>query len=294
MTGSARVGAPGADGQAQAALQLRVFTSPTHRIGTSKSTFSPTTSTLIFGAREAVLVDAQYITADIDALADMVRDVGRTLTTIFVTHAHADHYFGIDRLAHRFPTARIVATPAVAGDVAARGDEQIATFSAWFGDAITVPTSVPEPLVDGTLTVDGHLLHAVDVEQADISPSSLLHVPDLDAVIAGDAVYNGIHQMMALTGPADWEKWIASVDAIAALTPRTVIAGHKKPAARDDDGARILAMTRDYIRDFADAARRASSPDELVAEMRTRYPEHGNLTTLLVSARSALATGGTA
>jgi glyoxylase-like metal-dependent hydrolase (beta-lactamase superfamily II) len=270
-------------------LELRVFTSPAHPIGASKSTFSPTTSTLIFGAEEAVLVDAQYFTSDIDDLADMVADVGRTLTAIFVTHAHADHYFGADRLAARFPTARIVATPAVAHDVSVRGDEQIATFTGWFGDQIALPTSVPEAITDGTLTVDGHVLRAVDVEQADIAPSSLLHVPGLDAVIAGDAVYNGIHQMLALTEPADWHRWIASVDAIAALAPRTVIAGHRNPEAPDDDGVRLLAETRSYIEDFAAATQRSSAPDEVVAQMRAKYPDHGNLTTLLVSARSAFA-----
>jgi glyoxylase-like metal-dependent hydrolase (beta-lactamase superfamily II) len=287
MTGSTYGDAPETGDPQAPSLQLRVFTSPAHTIGTSKSTFSPTTSTLIFGAQEAVLVDAQYFTSDIDDLADMVATVGRTLTTIFVTHAHADHYFGADRLVERFPSARIVATPAVVHDVSVRGDEQIDTFTGWFGERIAVPTSVPEPIPDGTLTVDGHVLHVLDVEQADISPSSLLHAPDLDAVVAGDAVYNGIHQMMALTGPADWERWIASVDAIAELDPRTVVAGHKKPQARDDDGARILTQTRDYIRDFADATQRSASSGELVTAMRTKYPDHGNLTTLLASARSA-------
>jgi glyoxylase-like metal-dependent hydrolase (beta-lactamase superfamily II) len=68
--------------------------------------FSPTTSTLIFGARDAVLVDALMIMEDVDALGDMIASTGKTLTTIFITHGHGGHVFGSDRLIARFPGAR--------------------------------------------------------------------------------------------------------------------------------------------------------------------------------------------
>jgi glyoxylase-like metal-dependent hydrolase (beta-lactamase superfamily II) len=73
-------------GEVKIALELRVFTSPTRVIaGDPNRTFSPTTSTLIFGASNAVLVDALLIREDVDALGDMIGSTGRTLTTIFIT-----------------------------------------------------------------------------------------------------------------------------------------------------------------------------------------------------------------
>lgn len=270
-------------------LQLEVFVSPAHPIGNDGLTFSPTTSTVIYGQREAVLVDAQFIRSDIQALGDLIEKLGRTLTTIFITHGHVDHYFGIDVLAQRFPGVRVVATSKVVDDIVTRGQQDLATFSSWFGDRLVVPTSIPEPLAEGGLLIEGHRLQVIEVDQADISPSSALYIPQLGAVIAGDLAYNGIHQMLALTGPAEWKRWAASVEDIAALRPTTVVAGHKKPDASDDEGEAILASTRDYILAFARIAETAAAPEEIIQEMAELYPDHGNFTTLLVSAQAAKA-----
>jgi hypothetical protein len=42
-----------------------------------RNTFSPTTSTLILGERAAVLVDAQFLTDDVNALGDRVEGFGK-------------------------------------------------------------------------------------------------------------------------------------------------------------------------------------------------------------------------
>ena len=57
--------------------------------------FSPTTATLITGPTEAVLIDAQYLNDDVRDLGDLIERTGKQLTTIYVTHAHADHYLGL-------------------------------------------------------------------------------------------------------------------------------------------------------------------------------------------------------
>lgn len=128
----------------------------------------------------------------------------------------------------------------------------------------------------------------VEVGQGDIAPSAVLHIPSLDAVVAGDVAYNQIHQMLALGGPEEWDKWIASVGIIESLHPRIVVAGHKKPEAPDDEAEKILNGTRSYIQDFAEAARSLGTVEEIVGAMRSKYPDHGNLTTLLFSARAAV------
>ena len=74
-------------------LTLDVYTSPMRDISTGGQ-FSPTTSALLTGPTEAVLVDAQYMEGDVAELARRIESSGRTLTTIYIT-AHADHYFGL-------------------------------------------------------------------------------------------------------------------------------------------------------------------------------------------------------
>jgi hypothetical protein len=93
--------------------------------------------------------------------------------------------------------------------------------------------------------------------------------------------------MLALTGPPEWQAWIASVDEIARLHPKTVIAGHKAPDASDHEPTRILDGTRSYISDFHDAVAASGGAEEVVEIINAAYPDYGNLTTLLVSARAA-------
>src|SRR6266436_4392188 len=81
--------------------------------GKEQWTWVPTSATLIFGQRDAVLVDAFLTVEQAHALVEWVAASGKNLTTIYVTHGHGDHFFGIGALLNRFPAARAVATPGV-------------------------------------------------------------------------------------------------------------------------------------------------------------------------------------
>ena len=81
--------------------------------GMKQATFQAITSTLIYGKRDAVLVDAFMTVKQADALVDWVVTSGKNLTTIYITHDHGDHWFGIGVLLERFPNARAVTTPDV-------------------------------------------------------------------------------------------------------------------------------------------------------------------------------------
>jgi glyoxylase-like metal-dependent hydrolase (beta-lactamase superfamily II) len=91
-------------------LSAKVFIGPFLPFERGKGTFAATTSTLVCGASEALLIDAQHIRSDVAALGDMIARTGRRLTTIYVTHGQADHWYGAGELVARFPGARVVAT----------------------------------------------------------------------------------------------------------------------------------------------------------------------------------------
>jgi hypothetical protein len=48
-------------------------------------------------------------------------------------------------------------------------------------------------VLDNRLTREGHDLLIVAVGPGDSNDTSVLRVPDLDLVVAGDAIYNGAH-----------------------------------------------------------------------------------------------------
>src|SRR5277367_2808316 len=100
------------------ALSVNVFTAPGKvMVGERPKPFGeplgfdPITSTLIFGEYDAVLVDAMMTVAEAEALADWIALHNRNLETIYITHGHFDHFYGLGILLDRFPGARAIATP---------------------------------------------------------------------------------------------------------------------------------------------------------------------------------------
>jgi glyoxylase-like metal-dependent hydrolase (beta-lactamase superfamily II) len=103
---------------ASSTLSVNVFTAPGKAMVGERPRpfgealgFDPITSTLIFGDNDAVLVDAMTTVAEAQALADWIALHNRNLETIYITHAHFDHFYGLSILLDRFPGARAIATP---------------------------------------------------------------------------------------------------------------------------------------------------------------------------------------
>ena len=92
---------------------------------------------------------------------------------------------------------------------------------------------VPEVLNSDEILVDGQVVNLIHVGQGDVEGSTIFHVPSADAVVCGDVVYNNVHMMMYEADEAKREAWIASIDAVAALNPKIVVAGHKSVGAAD-------------------------------------------------------------
>ena len=207
-------------------------------------TFSPTTATIVSGPTEAVLIDAQYLKDDIRDLGDLIERTGKKLTTIYVTHAHPDHYGGIGPLMERFPEAKCVALPHVVDAMKENREEHRQQWAMMFGDACVVTDALPDPITDDTLYVDGSPLKIIEVKQADIHPTSIVHIPAIDVVVAGDAVYNEIHPMLGLSTPDEWQDWLETVDLVEKLNPRMIVAGHRRPDGDDHAVDTMIAQPR--------------------------------------------------
>jgi glyoxylase-like metal-dependent hydrolase (beta-lactamase superfamily II) len=266
--------------------QAKVFVGETHRFEDGSGTFSPTSSTLIMGETDAVLVDAQHIRSDVHALGDMIAQTGKRLTTIYITHGHADHWYGIGQLVRRFPSARAVTTAGVIEYIEKNRADAAERWREMFADRVVEADVIPG-LIEGPIDLEGHKLHPIEVGQADIAPSTLLHVPSIGLVVPGDAVYNKIHMMLGLH--EEWGRWLESIDKIEKLAPVMLVAGHKRPEASDLEVARIIDESRSYIRVFANAAKKVVNADDLIQEVSAKYRDFGNLWTLQFSARSYFA-----
>jgi glyoxylase-like metal-dependent hydrolase (beta-lactamase superfamily II) len=252
--------------------------------GANEWLWSPTSATLISGERDAVLVEA-LLTHQARDLADWVAAHGKNLTTVYITHGHGDHWFGLGVILERFPEARALALPTVIEQMRQGSTpELLATWNGLFPGKIPDDLVLAEPLSDHTIDLEGHDLVAVELGHTDTDGTTCLHVPEIGLVVAGDAVYNDVHQYLRESGPDGRREWIDALDTIESLHPRAVIAGHQR--AGRDDGPEIIEETRDYIRDFDRVVETAETARELYDQMLDLYPERVNPGMLWWSART--------
>jgi glyoxylase-like metal-dependent hydrolase (beta-lactamase superfamily II) len=233
-------------------------------------------STLIYGERDAVLVDTFLTIDQSQALLNWVIASGKNLTAIYLTHGHGDHVFGVGSLLERFPNAKAVATP----EVVEAMRQQVSPSSLegfWrklFPGQIPEHLPIADPLENDELELEGHKLVAVNTGKTDTAQSTCLHVPSVGLLVGGDAVYNGIHPYLAETNAVSRCEWIATLDKLEALNPRAVIAGHKVPENKDEP--RIIAETRQYLRDFNRLDEATTTVRELYDAMLELYPDRAN------------------
>jgi glyoxylase-like metal-dependent hydrolase (beta-lactamase superfamily II) len=253
---------------------------------TQQRMWSPISATLISGQRDAVLVDALMTVEQAHALVEWVAASGKHLTTIYVTHGHGDHFFGIGALLERFPTARAVATPAVVKRMHQQASPAyVANFwAAQFPGQIPDRLVIAEELKGKVIELEGRDLVPVEVGHSDTDDTTFLHVPSIGLVVAGDVAYNDVHLHLGESNAHTRREWIAALDTIAALHPRAVIAGHKRPG--NDDGPRIIEETRQYIRSFDRLAETTTTARELYDQMLSLYPDRVNPGALWTSARA--------
>ena len=79
--------------------------------GEHERPWPPTSSTLIYGLRDAVLVDSLITLEQARVQADWIASTGNNLTTIYATHGHGDHFFGASILVERSQKRALLPRP---------------------------------------------------------------------------------------------------------------------------------------------------------------------------------------
>lgn len=254
--------------------------------------WQPITSTLIHGPTSAVLVDPPITTDQSEMVADWIESIlslypGKTLKSIYVTHAHGDHFFGAPVIQKRFPGVEILATATVLEGIKVMYSPEVheGVWAKWFPNGqLPVEKKLPAALPPSNeFFIDGEVFKAYDVS-SDCEKSSFLHVPSIKLVVGGDVVYGDCHQHLGEANTAEKrQRWLDALTLIDSLKPNVVIPSHKR--ASQSDGAHLVDATRRYILDFArwgeeikkdDSIEAAKKSEALFTRIKKGYPHRWN------------------
>ena len=243
----------------------------------------PVSSEIITGAREAILIDAQFQRSDAQALVQKLKASGKRLTTVYISHSDPDYYFGLDVIRAAFPNAKIVATPQTVAAIQASMQGKLAYWGPILKDNAPQSLVLPEVLHADHLTLDGRTIEIKGLNGPNPA-RTYLWIPSLKTVAGGVVVFNGDHVWVADTQTRESRLgWLQTLDSITTLKPTTVVPGHFSGGS--PKGLDAVRFTADYLKTFELQAAKANNSAELAKAMKTAYPTLGGDASLELSAK---------
>ena len=241
------------------------------------------TATLITSETQAFLIDAGFTRADGHRLVAEILDSGKTLTTVFISHADPDFYWGAEVIADAFPEADFLATPVVIEHI---GAAYAAKLAAWEAVGANRPTRLVEfTELTGDITFDNHVFQLKGGDPR-LPDRHYLWQAEHRAILGGVLLFQNEHVWVADTAtPEERAAWIELLDAMTELDPAFAVPGHRLPATTLDPTP--IAYTREYLTAFEAELEKAANGEALTNALVARYPNAGMLIAAQLGAKVA-------
>lgn len=228
-------------------------------------------STLVYGEKEAMVIDAGFTRADALRIAANVLDSGKQLTTIYVSQADPDYYFGVETLKEIFPQAEVVSTSAVLEKLTAKMASKVAFWGPKMGANAPRKPVTPRALQGNTLKLEGQTIE-IRGTQGLLAHRPYAWIPSIKAIVGNIGVVGNMHVWTAdAQTAAERAAWVVQLDDMAALKPELVIPGHM--ASRTKVDASAIAFTKDYLQTFEKNLAASKNSAELINAMKQSYPQ---------------------
>src|SRR3984893_5268502 len=207
----------------QHGFSIKVFTSPVDQFGVN--------SVIIEGEHEVMLVDAQLTKTSAEKVLRQIEETKKPLSTIYITHAHADHFLGLEVFKGAYPGVRIIATSAVVDRINVVYQEKIDKWKKILGPGATSHAVAIEKFDGNFIEFESSKMEVLKNIQGDTDENTMLWIPGQGILIAGDVLFNDMHVYTAETDSKARGKWLNSLQRIRELKPSVVIPGHSKVGA---------------------------------------------------------------
>src|SRR5512136_185019 len=229
-------------------------------------------STIVMGKKDAVLLDAQWTLSNAHRVITEILETGKNLKTIYLTHAHPDHYFGAGVIAEAFPKAKVVAIPSEANIINKQFFGKIEHWEGVIGP-INCPrkTTNIEALTENYFELEGERIEIIPKIMGDMRYNTVVWIPSIKTLYASDVLFNQAHPFTCELTRGEREQWIKDIDKIEKYGAEIVLPGHQKPGMPFDKSS--LDFTREYLVATEDVLAKTDTAAAFYYEMNARFPE---------------------
>jgi glyoxylase-like metal-dependent hydrolase (beta-lactamase superfamily II) len=224
---------------------------------------------LIHGSKDAILFDVFMLKADTAKLVDEIRQTGKNLSRVFISHAHPDHFMGLEVVSEAFPKVEVLSTADVVKDVTDDGPWILKILQQKLGKDGPTRVVIPKAIESKRLTLEGEEILVTEYDESESKHIATLFIPSLQALIASDLIYNDTHCYLQERHLDSWQRRLDELEKFVASGVTTLYPGHGEPG----DPTKLIARTRAYLRDFASALEHGSA-HALEEEMLAKYPHN--------------------
>ncbi len=227
-------------------------------------------SVLLTGEKEAMLIDAQFNKEDAYKVVSLILASGKKLTTIYISHGDPDYYFGLGVIKGVFPKAKVYATAPTIKHIYETYMKKLKDWTPQQGANAPDFLILPRQLKADTLTLEGQEIKVMGLD-SDLPERSYVYVPSLQAVFGGNVVTYNRHFFIADAPSREYRLGlIKTLEGMKRLNPKTVVAAHAGPGAKEDASA--IDFTIKYLKDYNEADLRSKDAKELISIMDKAYP----------------------
>src|SRR5262249_28545293 len=194
---------------------------------------------------------------------------GKKLGKVWISHAHPDHFLGLDVIVDRFPGVEVLTTPNVLEDLKADGPWMFDLLKEKLGPEAAERLIEPTPIKGWSLPLGKSTIEVVEFGAGEAKHHACFHLADRQAFVAADLIYNGAHLYLQ---EHNLEGWLTRLDEFERFADehgiQTICPGHG-PAS----GLSLIQSTREYLQGFASAVETGNADSARDAIM-ARFPDH--------------------
>jgi glyoxylase-like metal-dependent hydrolase (beta-lactamase superfamily II) len=232
-------------------------------------------SVIVYGKTDAVLIDAQWTLSNAHRIISEILETGKNLKTIYLTHAHPDHYFGVGVIAEAFPKAQVVAIKSEADIINKQFFGKMEIWEATIGSHnVCRKAANVTALKEDYFELEGHRFEIISKVMGDMKYNTMVWIPSIKTLYASDVLFNQAHPFTCELTADERKQWIKDIDNIEKLGADVIIPGHQKPGCQFDRSS--LDFTKAYIIATDEVLATTKTVADFYYAMNERFP-HANL-----------------